>query len=64
MDTSKNPWEDIPTPELVPVTPGVEKGRKTPLDVINGGLNIINKIRQENGDDDEEVTIQKPPTLN
>lgn len=62
MPNSNNQWENIPAPEIVPVTPDVEKG-KVPIDVINGGLDIINKIRKENGDDDE-VNIQKTPTLN
>lgn len=41
MDTSKNPWENIPEPELVPVTPDAEIEHKPSIFEIEGALKII-----------------------
>ncbi|MCK9344946.1 MAG: hypothetical protein M0P64_02360 [Candidatus Pacebacteria bacterium] len=53
----KNPWENIPQPELVPVAPTQEKDKPSITD-IEGALDIFR--REEENNSTEEI---KKPTI-
>jgi hypothetical protein len=64
MPNQKNPFENIPELEIVPITRTPEKGKLTNIDVINGGLKIINDKIRDKGDDEEDIPFSDHPHLN